>query len=740
MGTLQELVIRLAEISPGDLNSAIFEHPEVSVLDAVELYLGPERSAGLREAVAEELGIRVWFGEKLQYDDTVLRKPSLQLAQLVETFQVYPLKIESLQDGDLLELAVSDPSLGGKYLVEFSKLLGCKVEQILAPQSVIQQAIPGLISKLVLSASEAKNGADDSGVHSNKLLEDPEIRKALQQLVASAVKHQAQNIQLDLNQTNVKAEFLFGDGVQSTVEMKVSPISLFASMLRRGQVVNELESGISGISRIRFKSVVVNYEFRLIRKSDNTNPFESTLILERFVLDNPDNPAFWYGLSNYGRTGLRKLLELPQGLLVVFEARDSAREFALRSIGDSYPDAFICELNSFAEITPQLLRSASDQRVVVGLGYSDFFSALESLRRMDEHFWEVVNGVAAFHQLARNCPTCAVEGKSALGPDEASLLKASLQPGHFKRGEGCFLCRERGALGFYSATEIVGLRGLVGELLRSDSPMEELAAALKEEGYKTLLEDGLESAALGVVPLPLVLAECPKPPREYLGLCRAQAVSEKVSTASAPRIIKARTDSLGLFPVRGKDAFLLRPESSAEGASPVGEEKLEVEDDWLTGLSLREVDDSAVTPRESSKKKILTEKRETKDKVDSAVDKPTLLVIDDDPDQRAILRRVFELAGYQVEVAADGIDGIVSAVRLVPSLIIVDFMMPELDGRETIRRLKQGEQTNEIPIVALTAYADPDVELGLLQAGADDFCPKSVSKQVLLKRIERLIG
>ena len=116
-----------------------------------------------------------------------------------------------------------------------------------------------------------------------------------------------------------------------------------------------------------------------------------------------------------------------------------------------------------------------------------------------------------------------------------------------------------------------------------------------------------------------------------------------------------------------------------------------------------------------------------------------LLVIDDDADQRAILRRVFEIAGYKVEVAADGIDGIVSAVRLEPQLIIVDFMMPELDGRETIRRLKHGATTGAIPVVALTAYADPDVELGLLQAGADDFCPKSVSKQVLLKRVERLV-
>ncbi len=123
----------------------------------------------------------------------------------------------------------------------------------------------------------------------------------------------------------------------------------------------------------------------------------------------------------------------------------------------------------------------------------------------------------------------------------------------------------------------------------------------------------------------------------------------------------------------------------------------------------------------------------------SSGEERTLLVIDDDPDQRAILRRVFELEGYRVETAADGIDGIVTASKTPPDIIIVDFMMPDLDGRETICRLRKGERTGRIPIVALTAYADSSVEFSLLEAGANDFCSKSVSKKVLLKRIERLV-
>lgn len=117
----------------------------------------------------------------------------------------------------------------------------------------------------------------------------------------------------------------------------------------------------------------------------------------------------------------------------------------------------------------------------------------------------------------------------------------------------------------------------------------------------------------------------------------------------------------------------------------------------------------------------------------------TLLVIEDDADQRAILQKIFEREGYVVEVAQDGIDGLVTASRIIPSVIIVDFMMPEMDGGETIRRLRSNPLTAKIPVVVLTAYPSTDVEYNMLQAGADDFCAKSISKKVLLKRIQRLV-
>ena len=120
-------------------------------------------------------------------------------------------------------------------------------------------------------------------------------------------------------------------------------------------------------------------------------------------------------------------------------------------------------------------------------------------------------------------------------------------------------------------------------------------------------------------------------------------------------------------------------------------------------------------------------------------DAKLLLVIDDDADQRSIISRVLERAGYLVEQAVDGMDGIVTASKIHPDLIIVDFMMPDLDGRETILRMRGSAATAKTPIIALTAYPDSEVEYRLLQVGADDFCSKAISKKVLLKRIERLL-
>ncbi|MEZ6317416.1 MAG: response regulator [Phycisphaerales bacterium] len=116
-----------------------------------------------------------------------------------------------------------------------------------------------------------------------------------------------------------------------------------------------------------------------------------------------------------------------------------------------------------------------------------------------------------------------------------------------------------------------------------------------------------------------------------------------------------------------------------------------------------------------------------------------ILVVDDEPDLTELLTYNLKRAGYDVLVASNGVD----ALRLVedhrPALVLLDVMMPELDGKEVARRLRKSSAGRDLPIVMLTARGEEADELTGLQLGADDYVTKPFSMQVLLARIEAVL-
>ncbi len=114
-----------------------------------------------------------------------------------------------------------------------------------------------------------------------------------------------------------------------------------------------------------------------------------------------------------------------------------------------------------------------------------------------------------------------------------------------------------------------------------------------------------------------------------------------------------------------------------------------------------------------------------------------VLVVEDDPDVRAALTRALSFEGYDVAVAEDGGRGL-EAVRLdPPDVIVLDVMMPFVDGLETCRRLRaRGDDT---PILMLTALGDVSDRVDGLDAGADDYLAKPFALEELLARIRALL-
>ena len=115
-----------------------------------------------------------------------------------------------------------------------------------------------------------------------------------------------------------------------------------------------------------------------------------------------------------------------------------------------------------------------------------------------------------------------------------------------------------------------------------------------------------------------------------------------------------------------------------------------------------------------------------------------VLVADDDPDIVELLRLNLEAQGYAVVAASDGEEARSLALQLIPDLIVLDVMMPRMDGLEVLAALKAHVNTRDIPVVMLTAKAsDTDVWNGW-QAGADYYITKPFDLEELLRFIEYL--
>lgn len=116
-----------------------------------------------------------------------------------------------------------------------------------------------------------------------------------------------------------------------------------------------------------------------------------------------------------------------------------------------------------------------------------------------------------------------------------------------------------------------------------------------------------------------------------------------------------------------------------------------------------------------------------------------VLVVDDDPHIRELVKMKLQSAGHDVITAVDGQDGLDTALREQPGLVLLDIAMPKLTGLEVCEKLRAEPSTAQLPIVLITARSsEADVEKGFA-AGADDYITKPFSPRELLARLEAIL-
>ena len=116
-----------------------------------------------------------------------------------------------------------------------------------------------------------------------------------------------------------------------------------------------------------------------------------------------------------------------------------------------------------------------------------------------------------------------------------------------------------------------------------------------------------------------------------------------------------------------------------------------------------------------------------------------ILIVDDDPDIRKILTRFLSTEDYEVDTASDGFGAGARVMDFKPDLLVLDLIMPGMDGFEVCKRIKENPRTSHIKVLAITGYDTEENRARIMAAGADSYLIKPLESRLLLQKVEMLL-
>jgi two-component system cell cycle response regulator DivK len=118
------------------------------------------------------------------------------------------------------------------------------------------------------------------------------------------------------------------------------------------------------------------------------------------------------------------------------------------------------------------------------------------------------------------------------------------------------------------------------------------------------------------------------------------------------------------------------------------------------------------------------------------VSQARILVVEDNPLNLKLVRDVLGAAGYEVVAATSGEEGLRMAQERPPDLVLMDLQLPGIDGTETMRRLRKGPVADEVPVIAVTAFAMAEDQVNAARAGFDGYIEKPISVRALVGEVQ----
>ncbi|MEO1597622.1 MAG: response regulator, partial [Planctomycetota bacterium] len=119
--------------------------------------------------------------------------------------------------------------------------------------------------------------------------------------------------------------------------------------------------------------------------------------------------------------------------------------------------------------------------------------------------------------------------------------------------------------------------------------------------------------------------------------------------------------------------------------------------------------------------------------------KQKILVVEDEPEIAELIRMHMDRNGFQTTVVHSGKAGIDEIARSMPDCVLLDLMLPDLDGLEVCRRLRRHEETEKLPVIMVTAKGEESDVVTGIELGADDYITKPFSPRVLVARVKSVL-